>query len=121
MNMLKELRTAKGVSQQTVADYLGITRQAYSNYETGKRTIDNENLLKVAEYFETSTDYVLRGQSGTKKSAAQGGGGVSDEALKYALFGGAASDAQFAEVKRFAQFVWERDKERDDDDRRAGG
>ena len=40
MTNLKALRESKGVSQQTVADYLGITRQAYGNYETGKRQAD---------------------------------------------------------------------------------
>lgn len=61
MEYLKNLRVAKGVSQQIVADYLEITRQAYSNYENGNRAPDNEMLLKLAEYFNVSVDYLLRG------------------------------------------------------------
>ena len=48
MTNLKALRESKGVSQQTVADYLGITRQAYGNYETGKRQADYTALLRLA-------------------------------------------------------------------------
>lgn len=62
MEQLKILRSKKGVSQQSVADYLEITRQAYSNYENGNRTPDNEMLLKLAEYFDISVDYLLRGK-----------------------------------------------------------
>lgn len=62
MEQLKILRTQKGVSQQKVADYLEITRQAYSNYENGNRDPDNETLLKLGEYFGVSVDYLLRGK-----------------------------------------------------------
>lgn len=62
MEHLKELRLEKGVSQQIVADYLEITRQAYSNYENGNREPDYETLLKLAEYFGTTVDTILRGK-----------------------------------------------------------
>lgn len=65
MGKLKELRTAKGVSQQIVADYLEITRQTYSDYENGNRAPDNEAILKLAEYFNVSVDYLLRGKEKT--------------------------------------------------------
>lgn len=59
MTNLKLLREKKGVSQQAVADYLEITRQAYSNYENGKRQADYETLLKLGEFFNVSIDYLL--------------------------------------------------------------
>lgn len=62
MERLKELRMKKGISQQIVADHLEITRQAYSNYENGNRDPDKEMLLKLAEYFDVSVDYLLRGE-----------------------------------------------------------
>lgn len=62
LNYLKMLRKKKGVPQQSVADYLGITRQAYSNYEIGNREPDNETVLKLAEYFGVSAETILRGQ-----------------------------------------------------------
>lgn len=64
MQNLVNARKAKGKTQQEVADYLGISRQAYSNYEAGKREPDFETLLKLGEYFDCSVDYLL----GTKKT-----------------------------------------------------
>lgn len=63
MNNLKNLRIGKGVSQQAVAEYLGMSRQAYSNYENGNREPDFETMLKIGEYFSCSVDYILRGPS----------------------------------------------------------
>lgn len=105
MEHLKNLRIEKGVSQQFVADYLGITRQAYSNYENGNRAPDNETLLKLAEYFETTVDVILRGKE--KAPANESERKVSDDDIKFALFGGDGeiTDAMYDEVKRFAQMV----------------
>ena len=63
MKMLKSLRNTKGVSQTEVAKYLGISRQAYSFYETGVREASYETLLKLGEYFECTLDYLVRGTS----------------------------------------------------------
>lgn len=78
MEYLKELRTKKRDSQQAVADYLEITRQAYSNYENGNRQPDNETLLKLAEYFNISVDELLRGPKKTPapKSGHASPGGI---------------------------------------------
>lgn len=59
MNNLLNIRTQKGFSQQKVADYLGVSRQAYCNYENGKREASYETLLQLAELFETSIDDLL--------------------------------------------------------------
>jgi len=56
---LKELRLSKGLSQQSMADELQITQQAYANYEAGKRTPDLQNLVRLANFFDTSIDYIL--------------------------------------------------------------
>ncbi len=60
---LTSSRKAAGKTQQDVADYLGISRQAYSNYENGKREPDYETLLKLGEYFGKSLDYLLGRES----------------------------------------------------------
>lgn len=59
---LKDLRTARGISQQIVADYLEITRQTYNNYENGNQAPDKKTLLKLAAYFDVPVDYFLRGK-----------------------------------------------------------
>lgn len=73
MNHLKNLRAKKQVSQQEISCYLGITRQAYSNYENGNRSPDNETLLKLAEYFDTSVDVILRGEEKKSFSSSKSG------------------------------------------------
>ena len=62
MEYLKRLRLLKNDSQQDVAKFLGISRQAYSNYENGNRGPDTETLLKLAEYFNVTVDELLRGK-----------------------------------------------------------
>lgn len=59
MKGLREMRLAKGITQKEVADYLGITQQAYANYESEKREPDNKTACKLADYFHVTTDYLL--------------------------------------------------------------
>lgn len=65
---LKTLRLKKGVSQQDVAQYLEVSRQAYGNYENGKRQPDLEVLLKLAEYYDTTVDALLRHHESSSES-----------------------------------------------------
>lgn len=61
-DIIKNLRKEKSLSQQAIANYLQITRQAYSNYENGKREPDYETLLKLSEFFGVTVDYLTRGE-----------------------------------------------------------
>lgn len=104
MNMenLTQARKRMKKTQQEVADYLGISRQAYSNFEAGKREPDYETLLKLGEYFGCSIDYLL----GKKNDPAASSREVSDDDIKFALFeGDPVTDEQFEEVKRFARYI----------------
>ena len=56
---LKDLRVDNDLKQKEIAAFLGIDQRVYSNYETGKREIPVHLLLKLAEYYHTSTDYIL--------------------------------------------------------------
>lgn len=58
-NRLVNLRKKKGETQEQTAKNLGLTRSAYSQYEIGTRKPDPETLVKIAEYFDESTDYLL--------------------------------------------------------------
>ena len=73
MSNFRYYRTKTGMSQKEVGDYLGITGQAYSNYENGKREADYETLLKLSELFNTSIENLLLDDepSETKKSPAE--------------------------------------------------
>ena len=59
MNRLRFLRTEKGESLEKIARYLNVTIQTISNYENEKRDMTPETILKLAEYFNVSTDYLL--------------------------------------------------------------
>ena len=59
MNRLRFLRLEKGESLEKIAQYLNVTLQTISNYETEKRDMTPDTLLKLAEYFGVSTDYLL--------------------------------------------------------------
>ncbi|MFY0324950.1 helix-turn-helix domain-containing protein [Bacillus sp. YIM B13590] len=60
---LKKLRLEKKMKQQEVADKLGIARTTYASYEQGKREPDHETLIKIAEYYDVTIDFLLRGES----------------------------------------------------------
>lgn len=56
---LRRLRQEKDMSQEDLARTLGYTKTAISQYELGKRTPDYATLNRIAEYFDTSADYLL--------------------------------------------------------------
>ena len=57
---LKDLREDADLKQQEVADYLHIKQNTYSQYESGKRQIPIYVLIKLAEFYDVSTDYILK-------------------------------------------------------------
>lgn len=57
---LKELRKAHSYTQDYVASALGIVRQTYSHYETGKRTPSSEILFKLAGLYNISVDDLMQ-------------------------------------------------------------
>lgn len=57
---LKLLRHEKrGLTQESLADQLGIAKTTYSSYEQGKREPDFNTLQQLASYFDVSVDYLL--------------------------------------------------------------
>ncbi len=56
---LKDLREDHDMMQKEIAAILGIDQRVYSTYETGKREIPVHHLISLADYYHTSTDYLL--------------------------------------------------------------
>lgn len=56
---LKQARMNAGKTQEQVAAMLGITRGGYSHLENNRNEPDNETLVKLADYFGVTTDYLL--------------------------------------------------------------
>ncbi|SEL24186.1 Helix-turn-helix domain-containing protein [Carnobacterium iners] len=57
---LKESRMNRGYSQGDVADHLQISRQSISKWENGNSYPDLDNLVKLSDYYEISTDELLK-------------------------------------------------------------
>lgn len=55
---IKELRRLNNQTQQDIAKHLGIKQETYSAYETKKSEPNIENLIKLADYFNVSLDYL---------------------------------------------------------------
>ncbi|MBO4815703.1 MAG: helix-turn-helix transcriptional regulator [Clostridia bacterium] len=56
---IKELREDNDLTQREVSKILNVSQVAYSYYEISKRSIPLELLCKLADYYNTSTDYLL--------------------------------------------------------------
>lgn len=56
---LKELREDSDIKQQTIANYLHIKQNTYSQYENEQRQIPLELLIMLAEFYNTSIDYIV--------------------------------------------------------------
>ena len=58
-NRIRDLREDHDLTQQKVADALGITQRKYSYVETGTQPLTDELLVKLAQFYGVSTDYIL--------------------------------------------------------------
>lgn len=56
---LRKLRTSRGISQQQLADVIGTTQQSINKYENHSVEPDIRALIKLADYFDTSVDYLI--------------------------------------------------------------
>ncbi len=57
---LAKLRKERGILQKQVAAYLNVTVATISNYEKGVHTPDINTLIKLADFYDVSTDYLLQ-------------------------------------------------------------
>ncbi len=58
-----ELRDIKGMTRKDLAKKLGVTYDALSKYETDERQVDHELLIKMADFFGVTIDYLLERQT----------------------------------------------------------
>ncbi|MBD5160837.1 MAG: helix-turn-helix transcriptional regulator [Oscillibacter sp.] len=57
---IKDLRTDHDLNQMQVAEAIGITQRKYSYLETGRQQWPDELLVRLADFYQTSVDYLLR-------------------------------------------------------------
>lgn len=58
---IQYLRKTKGMSQEELADQIGVSRQAVSKWESEQSTPDLEKIIIMSNLFEVTTDYILKG------------------------------------------------------------
>lgn len=56
---LRGIREDRDITQKTIAKYLNVSQNTYSQYETGVIALTDEILLKLADYYNVSIDYLL--------------------------------------------------------------
>ena len=63
---IQDLRNDSDQSQKQISEILHISQRSYSHYETGSRGIPIEMLIRLADYYNTSIDYLV-GRTNNKK------------------------------------------------------
>ena len=58
---IQYLRKVRGISQEGLADQLGVSRQAVSKWESEQSMPDLDKIISMSDYFEVTTDYLLKG------------------------------------------------------------
>ena len=64
---IRDLREDRDLTQKELAKILNCSQQVYSNYELGQRDIPTDILIKLALFYDVSTDYILGISDKTKK------------------------------------------------------
>lgn len=68
---LKKVRLQKGLSQKDVAEVLNVTRQTVSKWENNASYPDLDNLVRLSEHYEISTDELLKGNTEIEKTVKE--------------------------------------------------
>ena len=56
---IRDLREDRDLNQKHLAEYLNCSQQVYSNYELGQRDIPTDVLIRLSQFYQVSTDYIL--------------------------------------------------------------
>ncbi len=56
---IQDLRVDSDLSQREISEFLHISQRSYSHYETGTRGIPAEMLIRIADYYQISIDYLV--------------------------------------------------------------
>ena len=59
MNRIRDLREDRDLRQSDLAELIGIDQRTISNYETGKSKPDSDALIRLADFFNVSIDYLV--------------------------------------------------------------
>ena len=106
--VLRELRTSRGLTQEKVAEIIGVSHNTYARYELEQRVPTSKNAMKLADFYGVSMSRIFREEDDADTPVKP----ASDEEIRFALSSGdkPITWAQYQEVKQFAKFIQERDR-----------
>lgn len=85
-NNLRYLRKQNRLTQKDLSEMLNISRQAYSNYETSKRTPDLDSLLYLAQFYDVNLDDLVLGSlSSLRRTSASAFETIAEQKTPYTL------------------------------------
>lgn len=102
VSRINGLLAEKGISKRDFYQDCGITSASYSLWNTGKTTPRMKNLEVIANYLETTTDYLLTGLGEKEKAPTQEGEReIDDRQMKAAFLGGLANGLSDEEIDEY--------------------
>ena len=106
----EDLCKQKGVSKQRACIDCGLSRTAWNKWKAG--AIPNGDAVQsLADYFGVTTDYLLTGEETKKAPTQEGERKVSDDDIKFALWGTREIDDDVLDrLRQFAKFAQENEK-----------
>ena len=94
---IQNLRKIKGISQEQLAEAIGVSRQAVSKWESEQSTPDLEKIILMSDFFDVTTDYLLKGIEPTNEIEHMTVGDVIDNKI--------LTDANGKRVKKILRYV----------------
>lgn len=97
---MKALRKERNKTQQDIANILGVSRPAYTAYEQGNRTPDNEAVETLADYYDVTIDYLF-GRTDQKNASKE----YEIQTIAAHHDGDEWTEEELEEIERFKEFV----------------
>ena len=94
---IQNLRKIKGISQEQLAEAIGVSRQAVSKWESEQSTPDLDKIVLMSDFFDVTTDYLLKGIEAANEAEHRTVGDVIDNKI--------LTDANGKRMKRILRYV----------------
>ena len=110
-DILKSRRIELNLTQKEVAAYVGVSEATLSRWESGEiKNLRRNRIAALAKILQLAPSTLVGDLEDEKVAPIKPK--VTDDDIKFALFGGNVSDAAYEEVKRFAAFVKQNEQEK---------
>lgn len=101
LDKIIKLLDEQGKTQKDLTDYIGVTKNTFTNWKNGNNSSYKKHISKIAEFLNVSTDYLLTDDE------------KQDDNIRFALWGGDAEivdDEMMQDVRDFAKLIAEKKK-----------